>query len=112
MPKPPQPPNETQQGPEENSERFNAWNPDVLRQIDALIQNAQPPDGNLTNADLTRQLMVTALQAEYCNLDRGDMKILSRAMRELRYGFNILKGYRRRRKVPFFGSARTPLPSP
>jgi uncharacterized protein (TIGR00730 family) len=38
----------------------------------------------------------------------GDIKILSRALRELRYAFKIFAPYRSRRKVTIFGSARTP----
>jgi uncharacterized protein (TIGR00730 family) len=38
---------------------------------------------------------------------RGDLKILARAVRELRYAFKVFSPYRRRRKVTVFGSART-----
>jgi uncharacterized protein (TIGR00730 family) len=38
---------------------------------------------------------------------RGDLKILSRVLRELRYAFKIFTPYRRRFKVTVFGSART-----
>ncbi len=38
---------------------------------------------------------------------RGDMKIISRALKELRYAFKVFTPYRRRRKVTVFGSART-----
>ncbi len=38
---------------------------------------------------------------------RGDLKILSRALRELRYAFKVFAPYRWRRKVTVFGSART-----
>ncbi len=38
---------------------------------------------------------------------RGDLKILSRALRELRYAFKVFSPYRHRRKVTVFGSART-----
>ncbi len=38
---------------------------------------------------------------------RGDLKILSRTLRELRYAFKVFSPYRRRRKVTVFGSART-----
>jgi uncharacterized protein (TIGR00730 family) len=38
---------------------------------------------------------------------RGDLKILSRALRELRYAFKVFTPYRRHRKVTVFGSART-----
>lgn len=38
---------------------------------------------------------------------RGDLKILSRALRELRYAFKVFKPFRSTRKVTVFGSART-----
>lgn len=38
---------------------------------------------------------------------RGDLKILSRALRELRYAFKVFSPYRSSRKVTVFGSART-----
>jgi uncharacterized protein (TIGR00730 family) len=37
----------------------------------------------------------------------GDLKILSRTLRELRYAFKVFAPYRHRRKVTMFGSART-----
>ncbi|MSR59819.1 MAG: LOG family protein [Planctomycetaceae bacterium] len=39
---------------------------------------------------------------------RGDLKIMSRALKELRYAFKVFKAYRLRRKITVFGSARTP----
>lgn len=41
------------------------------------------------------------------NASRGDLKILSRALKELRYAFKVFAPYRRNRKVSVFGSART-----
>jgi uncharacterized protein (TIGR00730 family) len=38
---------------------------------------------------------------------RGDLKLLSRTLRELRYALKVFHPYRRRRKVTVFGSART-----
>ncbi len=38
---------------------------------------------------------------------RGDLKILSRTLRELRYAFKVFTPYRHLRKVTVFGSART-----
>ena len=38
---------------------------------------------------------------------RGDLKILSRTLRELRYAFKVFAPYRSCRKVTVFGSART-----
>ncbi len=43
---------------------------------------------------------------------RGDLKILSRTLRELRYAFKVFTPYRKSRKVTVFGSARTPEDHP
>jgi uncharacterized protein (TIGR00730 family) len=43
---------------------------------------------------------------------RGDLKILSRTLRELRYAFKVFSPYRRVRKVTVFGSARTGSDAP
>jgi uncharacterized protein (TIGR00730 family) len=93
-------------------DNFDAWNPGIQKQIDALIELAEPANREEDNRDLVRQLIVTALKVEHSQLDRGDAKILSRAMRELRYGFRIFKDYRDKRKVTIFGSARTPRTDP
>jgi uncharacterized protein (TIGR00730 family) len=100
------------QQPPEN-EGFNVWDAKIQAQIDALIELAQPADGKgENNKDLVRQLIITALKTENAMLARGDVKILSRAFRELRYGFRIFQEYRDRRKVTIFGSARTPRTDP
>ena len=43
---------------------------------------------------------------------RGDLKLISRALRELRYAFKVFAPYRDQRKVSVFGSARTPEDDP
>jgi len=93
-------------------DNFDAWDPRIQKQIDALIALAAPAAREEDNRDMVRQMIVTALKVEHSQLDRGDSKILSRAMRELRYGFRIFKDYREKRKVTIFGSARTPKDHP
>lgn len=44
--------------------------------------------------------------------DRGDLKLLARTMRELRYAFRVFAGHRGSRKVTVFGSARLPSGAP
>ncbi|MFV1964041.1 MAG: TIGR00730 family Rossman fold protein [Pirellulaceae bacterium] len=43
---------------------------------------------------------------------RGDLKILSRTLRELRFAFKVFAPFRGRRKVTLFGSARTKSDAP
>ena len=93
--------------PEEAGSAFDAWSPTILHKIDELISLATVDGSNVDNADLVRGIIVTALKAQNSQLDRGDVKILNRALRELRFGFRIFKPFRERRKVTIFGSART-----
>src|SRR5688572_18410120 len=58
-------------------------------------------------ADLVQTIKETADKLEAEGTTRGDLKILSRTLRELRYAFKVFAPYRRRRKVTVFGSART-----
>ncbi len=69
------------------------------------------PSALLSN-DLLDMLRRTVDRLRDDGTTRGDLKILSRTLRELRYAFKVFQPYRRRRKVTIFGSARTPLDHP
>ena len=58
-------------------------------------------------ADLVQTIKDTADKLAVDGSTRGDLKILSRTLRELRYAFKVFAPYRRKRKVTVFGSART-----
>ena len=58
-------------------------------------------------ADLVQTIKDTADKLAVDGSTRGDLKILSRTLRELRYAFKVFSPYRRKRKVTVFGSART-----
>jgi uncharacterized protein (TIGR00730 family) len=76
------------------------------------------PTEHETEAELTKrstlidEIKETADKLARDNATRGDLKILSRALRELRYAFKVFTPYRRNRKVTVFGSARTPKDHP
>src|ERR1700741_5200022 len=55
---------------------------------------------------LVQQLKETADKLIRDQANRGDVKLLNTALKELRYAFKILAPYRHRRKVTVFGSAR------
>lgn len=89
---------------------------DAAPLADALSPNAEPDllkgdnsDGLDKNriADLIAQIKLSADQLATDKTSRGDLKILSRTLRELRYAFKVFTPYRSRRKVTVFGSART-----
>jgi uncharacterized protein (TIGR00730 family) len=58
------------------------------------------------------QIKETADKLVQDRVSRGDVKLLSVALRELRYSFKVFAAYRGRRKVTVFGSARLPLSDP
>jgi uncharacterized protein (TIGR00730 family) len=64
------------------------------------------------NSDLVDQIKETADKLVRDGASRGDMKILARTLRELRYAFKVYSQHRHRRKVTVFGSARTPDDDP
>src|SRR5207302_1574712 len=59
-----------------------------------------------------QQIKDTANKLMLDGANRGDVKLLSVALRELRYAFKVFAAYRNRRKVTVFGSARLPLDDP
>ncbi|MCE9607580.1 MAG: TIGR00730 family Rossman fold protein [Planctomycetia bacterium] len=63
--------------------------------------------GNERTADLIAQLRETVDKLERDHASRGDLKLINRTVRELRYAFKVFAPYRRIRKVTVFGSART-----
>ncbi len=70
---------------------------DVIEHLSELRQHSE----------LIAEIKETADKLSADGATRGDLKILSRALRELRYAFKVFTPYRRNRKVTVFGSART-----
>lgn len=58
-------------------------------------------------SELVESIKRTADQLLADGATRGDLKILERSLKELRYAFKMFTPYRKRRKVSVFGSART-----
>ncbi|GIW81650.1 MAG: Rossman fold protein, TIGR00730 family [Gemmatales bacterium] len=62
--------------------------------------------------DLVTQIKETADKLIRDGANRGDVKLLSTALKELRYAFKVFAPFRSRRKVTIFGSARLPPEHP
>src|SRR6267378_5528016 len=61
---------------------------------------------------LIQQIKETADKLIRDQANRGDIKLLNTALKELRYAFKVFAAYRNRRKVTVFGSARLPSTHP
>ena len=68
--------------------------------------------GGSENADLIQEIVTTGLKLIADHPDRGDLKILNTALKELRHSLRVFAPYRDARKVTIFGSARSRLEDP
>src|ERR1044071_7534827 len=89
------------------NKKMNPWGPVLAEDIKSLINHISPKGEAFENADIVSEIVVTAAKAVQSKIGRGDMKLLSRSLRELRYAFKIFKSFKNVRKVTIFGSART-----
>src|SRR5216117_1333116 len=80
-----------------------AVDPELKRRIDDLIAYK----GGGHNPDLVEDVVENALKLLHDVEDRGDVRVIQTAIRELRYAFKLFAPYAHTRKVTIFGSART-----
>ncbi|CAN5334599.1 TIGR00730 family Rossman fold protein [soil metagenome] len=74
---------------------------------DLILELENVPDG-----DLVAEIVANSLKLLRDKTNRGDMKLINKSFKELRYALKIFAPYRDVRKVSIFGSARTPEDSP
>lgn len=65
-----------------------------------------------SDRDQLEDMMVTVCRLARDGTGRGELKLLSKAMKELRYAFKTFAPYSETRKVSIFGSSRTPVDHP
>jgi uncharacterized protein (TIGR00730 family) len=63
---------------------------------------------NVPDGDMVGEIVANALKLLRDNTNRGDIKLINKSFKELRYALKIFAPYRDFRKVSIFGSARTP----
>jgi uncharacterized protein (TIGR00730 family) len=80
--------------------------------FDARVQDLVRDWGVSKNPELIEEMIVTALKIARDEMGTGDLKLINRSLKELRYAAKVFSGYNRVRKVAVFGSARTPPDSP
>src|SRR3989440_8015444 len=63
---------------------------------------------DLPDGDLVGEIVANALKLLRDQTNRGDIKLINKSFKELRYALKVFAPYRDTRKVSIFGSARTP----
>ena len=67
---------------------------------------------DVQGGDLVGEIVATAMKLLRDQTNRGDVKLIDNAFRELRYALKVFAPYRDVRKISIFGSARTPPGDP
>ena len=86
-----------------SEKRYDVRDPRLVEIIDSFMQELPP----YAHRDLLREVVVTVVKLAEQNAQRGDLKILRSAVKELRYAYKIFDQYRNIPKVTVFGSARS-----
>ena len=76
--------------------------------FDARVEQLVADWGTEKSPELIEEMIVTALQMARDKMGTGDLKLISRSLKEMRYAAKVFADYRQYRKVCVFGSARTP----
>lgn len=80
---------------------------EMLENVDAFITNSGG-DPTTYKGKLIAQIIQTALKLMSENHDLGQLKVISRSIKEMRYAYNIFDRYKDAPCISIFGSARTP----
>jgi len=75
--------------------------------IDGLISALAVKSGSAQTEHLRHEILTTAVKLGIESDDKGDLKLVNNALKELRYSFKIFSPYRGIKKVIIFGSARS-----
>ena len=86
--------------------------PEIQEQINALIETCAGGPAGTFRTKLVRDLVTTALKLIPDGRDTGELKLMTAAMKELRYAYRVFGEYPEPHKVTIFGSARTPEDHP
>ncbi|HSB70128.1 MAG TPA: LOG family protein [Candidatus Methylomirabilis sp.] len=76
-------------------------------EVGELVHRLVEAAGGSAHAEFLQEMIGSVLRLVEHQADRGDVKMLNAALRELVYAFKMFSPYRGIRKVTMFGSART-----
>lgn len=88
-----------------------ADDPELLAALDALVARVGGDPASF-RGKLVRELLATGLKLLPDGRDTGELKLITAAVKELRYAYRVFGEYPEPHKVTIFGSARTPRDHP
>ncbi len=92
--------------PPEGVAEKRADDPEIAAQLDRLIEQVGGRRGSF-DTKLVREMLVAGLKLIPDGRDTGELKLITAAVKELRYAYRVFGQYPAPHKVTIFGSART-----
>ncbi len=96
-----------EQSQERREEARKASREDVAP-VQAYAQALIAELAHLPNGDMVGEIIDNAMKLLRDRTNRGDIKLINKSFKELRYALKVFAPYRDTHKVSIFGSARTP----
>jgi hypothetical protein len=96
---------------EKNDLVFDPEDERALKLIHALVEACGGSPENL-DGSLVTQLIQNSLRLMSEKHDSGQLKLMTRALKEMRYAYRIFNRYPNVKRISIFGSARTPEDHP
>ncbi len=100
-----------ERGGERSSRRGDLADREMSAAIDVALRSLGH-DPSTSDATFVADMMRTALKFLKDGADTGQLKLVTSALREMRYAYRVFNRYRGVRKISIFGSARTPEDHP
>lgn len=92
--------------PPERREQRRADDPDIQQRLDRLIEEIGGDPGSFSGR-MVRELLIAGLKLIPDGRNTGELKLITAAVKELRYAYRVFGQYPEPHKVTIFGSART-----
>ncbi|HEX8521662.1 MAG TPA: TIGR00730 family Rossman fold protein [Tepidisphaeraceae bacterium] len=99
---------ETEEQSQETVQPPRQLDPNDFESVSALAEQLVQRLATLPDGDLVGEVVQNGLKLLRDKTNRGDIKLINKSFKELRYALKVFAPYRDTRKVSIFGSARTP----
>ena len=94
--------------PPEQARQLRVDDPEVQARISSLISDVTGAGPRVFEHRLVRDLLTASLKLIPDGRDTGELKLMTAAVKELRYAYRVFAQYEGKKKITIFGSARTP----
>ena len=105
-------PSDESAAPPEQQSQLKVDDPEVQQRLAQVVVDVTGADPRSFQGRLVRELLTASLKLIPDGRDTGELKLMTAAVKELRYAYRVFGQYPDAKKITIFGSARTPEDDP